>query len=153
MAFFSSGSKPKFFSHDEAARIVETIRDAESRTSGEIRVFIESRCKYVKPVDRASEVFWNLRMDHTQERNGVLIYVATKDHQVAIWGDEGIHKVVGTEFWNTELKRLLHHFKSNAYAEGLLLVISDIADVLQARFPYKSTTDKNELPDDIVFGD
>ncbi len=152
MAFFSFTKRTRFFTHDEAANIVQAIRDAETKTSGEIRVFIESRCRYVNPVDRAAELFWNLQMDHTQDRNAVLIYVASKDHQAAVWGDDGIHKVAGPDFWRTEVVQLLGHFRSNAYAEGLLLLIRDIGNVLQAHFPYKPTTDKNELPDDIIFG-
>lgn len=78
--------------------MLEAIRSSEQKTSGEIRVYIESRCKYVNPIDRASELFWLLQMDHTQERNAVLIYIASKDHQVAIWGDDGIHKIAGPDF-------------------------------------------------------
>ena len=152
MAFFSFLKKNRFFTHEEAEKVVGAIRDAETKTSGEIRVFVESHCRLVNPVDRAAEVFWNLKMDHTVERNGVLVYVASKDHQVAIWGDEGIHRIVGTEFWTEEIKKLMHHFRQNAYADGLVLVINDVACILETHFPYRATTDKNELPDDIVFG-
>lgn len=153
MAFFSLGKKPQFFSHDEASLIVDAIRTAEQKTSGEIRVFIERRCKYVNPVDRASEVFWNLQMDRTQDRNGILVYVATRDHQVAVWGDDGIHQIAGTEFWQGEVTRLITHFSRHAYAEGIRHVIIDIGNLLQEHFPYQGSSDKNELPDDIVFGD
>ncbi|MBZ5857337.1 TPM domain-containing protein [Flavihumibacter profundi] len=152
MAFFAFGKKAQFLSADEAERVVQTIREAEMKTSGEIRVFIESRCRFVNPLDRAAEIFWRLKMDHTEERNGVLVYVAYKDHQTAILGDEGIHKLVGSEFWQVHMGRLLNYFKTNDYATGLQLVVHDIGEVMKEKFPYKSTTDKNELPDDIVFG-
>ncbi len=152
MAFFSFRKGSRFFTHDEASKIVQAIREAEVKTSGEIRVFIESRCKYVNPVDRAAELFWSLQMDHTQDRNGVLVYVASKDHQVALWGDDGIHKIAGPDFWKNEVVQLTDHFHHNAYAEGILLVINDIGELLQKHFPFKATTDKNELPDDIIFG-
>ncbi|GAO44762.1 TPM domain-containing protein [Flavihumibacter petaseus] len=153
MSFFSFGRKPRFFSHEETSRIIAAIREAETKTSGEIRVFIERRCKYVNPIDRAAEIFWNLQMDHTDERNGILVYVASRDHQVAIWGDEGIHRIAGTEFWQNEVTRLITHFSRHAYAEGIVHVVNDIGGVLAEHFPYKPGTDKNELPDDIVFGD
>ncbi|MFT4024569.1 MAG: TPM domain-containing protein [Flavihumibacter sp.] len=152
MAFLSMGKRQRFLTHDEAAKIVEAIRVAEKRTSGEIRVFIESRCRYVSPVDRAAEIFWNLQMDHTQHRNGILIYVASLDHQVAIWGDDGIHGKTGERFWTEEVAKLLHHFHGNAYADGIKLIVDDLGSVLQQHFPYEEKTDKNELPDDIVFG-
>ena len=58
-----------FFSPDERARIIDAIRVAEMQTSGEIRLYVESRCRYVDPIDRAREIFWCLKMDHTVERN------------------------------------------------------------------------------------
>lgn len=144
--------KKDFFSPPERARIIDAIRVAEMQTSGEIRLFVESRCRYVDPLDRATEIFWGLKMDHTAERNGVLIYVAIKDHQLAILGDEGIHKKVGEEFWANEVRSMLRHFQNKEYAEGIVAMVEDIGNALKSNFPYIRTTDKNELPDDIVFG-
>ncbi|HEY8399233.1 MAG TPA: TPM domain-containing protein [Flavihumibacter sp.] len=152
MAFFFLKRRVRFFTHDEANRVLEAIREAETKTSGEIRVYIESHCKYVNPVDRAAELFWILKMDQTQERNAVLIYIASKDHQVALWGDDGIHQVAGPEFWKQEVVQVIDHFRHNAYAEGLIYAIRDIGNLLGQHFPYQPTTDKNELPDDIIFG-
>ena len=85
----------EFFSAEEKERIVNAIRSSERMTSGEVRVFIESRCKYMDAFDRAKELFFQLKMDKTDDRNGVLLYVAMKDHQLAVYGDEGIHKKSG----------------------------------------------------------
>jgi uncharacterized membrane protein len=59
---------------------------------------------------------------------------------------------MGAEYWNHEAKKMLGAFKKNSYAEGLLTVIEDIGLALQHHFPYDHQGDKNELPDDIVFG-
>jgi uncharacterized membrane protein len=142
----------EFLSASEKEKIVAAIKAAEVQTSGEVRVYIESHCKYVDPLDRAAEVFWSLKMDHTTERNAVLIYVAVKDHQLAILGDEGIHKKVGNEFWNAEVAKMRLHFQREHYMDALVFVIEDVGKALVHHFPYSSTTDKNELPDDIVFG-
>ena len=37
-------------------------------------------------------------------------------------------------------------------AEGIRQCVCDIGEVLHRYFPYANDTDKNELPDDIVFG-
>ena len=140
------------FTADESTRIVEAIRGAEQRTSGEIRVFIESRCRFVDPLDRASEIFWNLKMDHTVYRNSVLLYVAVKDHQFAIFADTGIHEKLGNDFWLKEVNMMSRHFKENHYLEAILYVINDIGQALHVHFPFDSQADKNELPDDLVFG-
>jgi len=145
--------KPKsLFSPSESARIVEAIRSTEQQTSGEVRVFIESRCRFVDPLDRAAEIFWNLKMDHTVYRNAVLLYVAVKDHQFAIFADAAIHQQLGNEFWQHQVNMMTRHFKENHYLEAILLVINDIGDALHTHFPYDPNTDKNELPDDLVFG-
>ena len=149
LSFFK---RKDFFSPDERARIIDAIRVAEMQTSGEIRLFVESRCKYVDPVDQASEIFWRLKMDQTLERNGVLIYVAIKDHQLAIIGDEGIHQRVGSQFWDKEVVNMLKHFQNKEFVAGIIAVVEDIGEALRTHFPYVTSTDKNELPDDIVFG-
>ena len=104
------------------------------------------------PIDRAAEVFFGLQMERTKDRNAVLIYVAHKDHQAAIFGDEEIHHRVGTEFWTTEVRKMLDHFKNLDFADGFIAVIHDVGEVLSREFPYEHG-DKNELPDEIVFGD
>lgn len=142
----------EYFSDQEKQAIVEAIRKAEQRTSGEIRIYIESKCSLVNPVHRAKELFFGLQMDKTAERNAVLLYVAMKDRQLAVFGDEGIHQKVGYEFWNAEVKTMLSDFNLQHYAEGFIKIINDIGEALVTHFPYDAKGDRNELPDDIVFG-
>ncbi|WEK35875.1 MAG: TPM domain-containing protein [Candidatus Pseudobacter hemicellulosilyticus] len=150
---FSPFSRPKeFFSLEEKQKVKEAIEAAERRTSGEIRVYVESRCRFVNPLDRAAELFWGLKMDYTKDHNGVLVYVAIKDHQFAVLADSGIHEKVGNEFWNKEVAAMTRHFKENHYADAIIQVINDVGEALRTHFPYDGETDKNELPDDIVFG-
>lgn len=141
-----------FFSVEEKNRILEAIKKAEQQTSGEVRLFIESHCRFVDALDRAKEIFFNLRMEQTSERNGVLIYIAVKDHQAAIFGDEGIHEKVGKKYWEDEIQKMLLYFKQHHLADGICQVVNDIGEALKFYFPYDEYTDKNELPDDIVFG-
>ena len=143
--------KQDWFTPAEHEAIVNAIRAAEKRTSGEIRLVVESRCSYVDPVHRAAEVFFGLQMDKTADRNGVLLYIAMKDHQLAVFGDEGIHQKVGTAFWNEEVKKMLASFGKQHYAEGIVQIVTEIGNALVHHFPYESE-DRNELPDDIVFG-
>jgi len=144
--------KKPFFNDAEQELIVTAIRNAERRTSGEVRVFVESRCRYMDAIDRAAEVFYNLEMDETEDHNGVLVYVALKDHQLAVFGDQGIHEKVGSDFWNGELNNMISRFNSEDYAQGIADCITDIGNALYQHFPYDNDTDKNELPDEIVFG-
>lgn len=145
--------KPKdIFSDADEQAIVAAVRNAERRTSGEVRVFIESRCRFVDAVDRAAEIFFNLKMDQTELKNATLVYVAVKDKQMAVFGDEGIHNKVTSAFWNAEVKKMMQHFKTNQIPQGIIAAVNDIGEALYQHFPFDKDNDRNELPDDIVFG-
>ena len=145
-------SRKQLFSEEETRLIVKAIRHAEQRTSGEVRVFVESRCSWVDAIDRAAELFFKLQMDKTEDRNATLVYVAIKDRQLAVFGDEGIHQKVGTAYWNNIIAEMLQSFNRLDYAKGIADCVIQIGDALTTHFPYERDTDKNELPDEIVFG-
>lgn len=141
----------KFLTQEQEESIVESIKEAEKETSGEIRVHIEKKCKADSALERAQEVFGELKMHETELRNGVIVYVAWKDHKVAIWGDEGIHKIVGQEFWEAELELILDYFKKGDYETGLSEVILQIGQKLKENFPFEEKGDVNELSNQISY--
>ena len=140
-----------FLSSDDESAIVQAIQEAEKKTSGEVRVHIEKKCPKKDPVKRAISLFQKLGMHKTDLRNGVIVYVATEDHLLAIWGDEGIHAKVGQEFWENTLITLQKDFKTNQIKNGLTKALLDIGEKLQQHFPYQKD-DKNELDDSISYG-
>jgi uncharacterized membrane protein len=152
MGLFSRNKPVDFFSAEEKEVLLEAIRQAELRTSGEVRLFVENHCRFIDPLDRAAEIFTALEMQRTTLRNAVLVYVALKDRQMALLGDEGIHQQVGNAFWQSEVQAMLQQVQQGKLAQGLTNVITDIGEALHRYFPYDQATDKNELPDDIVFG-
>ncbi len=152
MGIFSFGKKRQFFTAEQQALMVEAIREAERNTSGEVRVFIEGKCTYVNPVDRAHEIFFNLQMEKTVDRNAVLLYMAFDDHQLALFADEGIYQRLGRDYWNDEVKKIVAAFTKDDYTGGICTVVKDIGEALTAQFPYDDKGDKNELPDEIIFG-
>lgn len=141
-----------FFSDEQKNSIVAAIQAAEQQTSGEIRIFIESKCEYINALDRAIELFQKLNMHKTEQRNGVLVYVAVKDKQLAVYGDEGIHNKLGNEFWSNAVNDMILHFNKANYTLGICDIIKQIGEALKLHFPYNAKTDINELPNDIVFG-
>lgn len=143
--------KKKFFNKEEEKRIMAAIRTAETASSGEIRVYVESKC--ADSVEkRTVEIFKKLKMYMTHERNGVLIYIAMESRKFAIFGDEGIHKKMGFSFWTAEAATLRTFLTEERIADGVCQVALDIGEVLKAHFPYQSH-DKNELPDMPVYGE
>lgn len=141
------------FSKEEETRIIQSIRAAERRTSGEIRVFVEDFCERDHPVERAAEIFHLYGMFNTKEKNGVLIYLAEKSHQFAIWGDSGIHERVGFQFWDAEKRLMRKYLQRDEGAEGVCLAIQQIGERLREYFPAPDDDqNENELPDEIIYG-
>ncbi|WP_018476196.1 TPM domain-containing protein [Pontibacter roseus] len=132
--------------------ITKAIQEAERNTSGEIRVHIENTCEG-DVLDRATEVFAQLHMHLTKQRNGVLFYVALKDHQFAVLGDAGINAIVPDHFWEDITEHVISHFKKKEYAQGLSKGIIMAGEQLKSHFPYQHKGDVNELSDDVSFGE
>jgi uncharacterized membrane protein len=152
MSIFPLFKKAEYFTAEEKLRIVDAIRAAEQQTSGEVRVYIESKNVYVDPMDRAAEVFYNLKMDKTDNRNAVLLYIAMKHRQLALFGDEGIYNVTGAAYWNNAVKEMIANFSGHHEVDGIVNCIHTIGQTLKEKFPFDKVSDKNELPDEIVFG-
>jgi len=143
--------KREFLSKEEEKKIVEAISRAESGTTGEIRVHLEFKCKK-DPLERAKELFHELKMDETEGQTGVILYIATKDKKVAIYGDAGISEQLGGDFWQVEINKLITKFKQEKFEEGIEDVVGDIGEKLKQFFP-SDGTDPNELDNDISFQD
>jgi len=135
---FSFFKKKNFFTAEEQQLIIEAIQNAERMTSGEVRVFVESKCSYMDAIDRAAELFFQLEMQKTDDHNAVLVYVAMKDRQLAVFGDEGIHNKVGNEYWSTEVKKMISNFNRENYAAGIAEVVKDIGTALTKNFPFNT---------------
>ena len=144
-------NKPgKFFTIVEKERIVAAIKEAEQQTSGEISVHLEK--KTPAPVlERAKELFFQLGMNKTSQKNGVLIYLAIREKLFAIIGDEGINKAVPANFWEDVRDIMQEHFKNDRFAEGLEEAIKKVGEKLKVYFPYQAD-DKNECSDEISEG-
>jgi uncharacterized membrane protein len=139
------------FNEEEQQRIRKAIEEAESRSSGEIRVCIEKRCSE-EVLDRAAKYFAQLNMHKTKLRHGVLVYVATVDRKFAIIGDAGINQVVPPNFWDATRDDMLQHIKYGDIVEGIVTGLKIAGEQLQKYFPHHDG-DQNELPDDIAFMD
>ncbi|EPR74961.1 hypothetical protein ADIWIN_0048 [Winogradskyella psychrotolerans RS-3] len=140
----------QFLTIKEEAEIVEAIRIAEGKTSGEIRVHIEQKCD-IDVYEHALEVFHYLKMDNTIQRNGVLIYVAVDNKSFVIFGDQGINNSVGADFWNSTRDKISSQFKSGRFKQGLIDGIQEAGKALSLYFPWDHN-DKDELDNTISKG-
>lgn len=136
-----------FLTKKEEEEVIEAIRQAELRTSGEIRVHLERHCE-TPPLERAKILFHELKMDNTKAENGVLIYVAIDDHKFAICGDRGINEKVPADFWESTKELMQSDFKQRKFKQGLIDGIEHAGEQLRTYFPW-DTDDSNELSNEI----
>lgn len=132
------------------ARVEKAIREAERRTSGEIRVSV-SRFFWGDVRGVAERAFARLGMAATRERNGILFFIVPSRRRFVILGDEGIHAKVGQVFWEKVATAVSERFRNGDFTGGLVHGIETVGEQLAVHFPFDSTTDVNELPDDVDF--
>jgi uncharacterized membrane protein len=142
------GYSPPLFSAADKLRIRTAIEKAESKTSGEIRIHVESH-----PAEdvllQAREWFARLELHNTKDRNGILLYLNLHARKVAVWGDEGIHARVQQAYWDDVIRQMIPLLKQSATVEALCLAVREIGDTLAIYFPHTGASDENELSDDI----
>lgn len=144
-------SQTHFLSQDETEKILSCVKQKEEQTSGEIRICIESHCPYMEPLERAREIFHELSMFQTEQRNAALIYIAYEDRDFALYADKALHEKTSSDFWQSESKQLARHFYEGKRFEGIMQCIESLGACMKQLFP-PTTLKKNELPDEIIFG-
>lgn len=141
----------RFLSQLDHDRIVRAIKEAEAKTSGQIRVYIQRGKFEEAALPRAQKKFLQLGMQKTAERNGVLIFVAPRAQKFAVMGDEGIHQKCGAQFWEELVEKMRKHFQREEFTEALVESIESTGQLLARHFP-RTGASANELPDEIVEG-
>lgn len=141
----------ELFTEKLQKQVVAAIETAELNTSGEVRVHLDDNCKG-DVLDRAAYVFEKLEMHKTEQRNGVLFYLAVQDKKFAILGDAGINQKVPDNFWEEIKSEVIANFKKGDFAKGLSSGIVKAGEQLKAHFPYQED-DVNELENEISFDD
>ena len=135
-------------------RVVDAIHEAETKTSGEIKVHVDAKLPAGKtPYERATEVFAASGLAKTREQNAVLVYVASDDRKFAMIGDVGIHAEVGDAFWTSSIDALKQHFSRGAFGDGLVAAVQAVGERLAQRFPRTSKGEKENQPSDDISTD
>jgi len=140
----------EFVNKLEHDRIMDAIHDAESKTSGEIRVFIQRGKLDADPLLAAQKKFHKLGMQKTSERNAILIFVAPRAHKFAVVGDKAIHEKCGEVFWQRLVESMREHFRNERFSHALAEAIEEAGKALAEHFPKRSTS--TELSDEVMEG-
>ena len=126
----------------DEAQIVEALRVAENRTSGEIRVFVSSRKRPGDPVlERAARRFEKLGMTKTRERNGVLLYFVPESREFAIFGDKAVHEKSGDVLWAGVAAGLQRGMAAGDFTAAILGAVAAVGEALARDFPHRPDDD------------
>jgi len=138
---------------EEMDTIAAAISAVERETIGEIRVSVHKTRSFKHrntPVyDLAVENFFELGMEKTKDKTGVLIYLLISDKKFQIIGDEGVNKRVSKEFWDILAMKVAEYFRSDKFVEGICYAVDEVGKILKREFPMKPG-DTNELSNDVV---
>lgn len=138
----------EFLSKLEHDQIVRAIQQAEAKTSGEIRVYLQRGHLVDDPLPAAQWQFHRLGMHETQNHNAVLIFIAPRAQKFAVVGDEAIDQKCGTEFWRQVVESMRAHFQNEEFTDAIVEAIQETGRLLAVHFP-KQRPDVNELPDEV----
>jgi uncharacterized membrane protein len=139
----------KFLNESESAKINSAIKEAESKTSGEIKVVLARHC-WGKMEAKAAKIFRELGLHKTKERNCVLVLFIVTNREFLIHGDQGIHEKVGQGFWEDIRDKMVAAFKQDAFGDGISEGVCLIGERLSQYFPYQRN-DSDEISDEIVY--
>lgn len=140
-----------FPSHTLTA-IEDAVERSERQHRAEIRVSIELSLDWralrrVRSVrERAVEVFGELGVGNTRERNGVLIYVLLAERAAEVVADSGFDGAVATGEWQRVGTLIGRQFEAGRWRDGVLVGIEALTILLQRAFP-PAAGDVNEKAD------
>ena len=146
-----STSPKKFLTEEEAKCIAVAVKEAENRTSAEIKLVIARHC-WTDIKVKAARVFKKIGLDKTKQRNCVLILLVTTNREFLIYGDQGIHEKVGQNFWDDIRSQMVNRFKDDAFGDGICEGIKLIGEKLAQYFPYQAD-DQDEISDEVAYED
>lgn len=132
--------------------IEQAIAKGESQHSAEVRFAVEPALEPAalfvgqSARERAIEVFSQLRLWDTDERNGVLIYLLLADRDIEIVADRGVNAKVSADQWEAICRAMEASLKRGRYGEAVAAGIDAASRLLAKHFPRRAG-DRNELPD------
>ena len=153
--FTSDWLRHRAFPAAALQHIEQEIKTGEAAHAGELRFAVEASLSGAQVYDdqptreRAIDVFSDLRMWDTDDRNGVLIYLLLADHSVEIVADRGIHARVGSAAWEGICQAMEADFKAGRFEDGAIKGVRSVNALLTSHFPDLELR-RNELADHVV---
>ncbi|MGB6223431.1 TPM domain-containing protein [Haloferula sp.] len=138
-----------FLTEEQEQRVVREIHNAETRTTGEIRIVISSK-RVFRPEKYAWKAFRRMGMSKTEARNGALIVVMVRHRRFFVLGDQGLNAVVEPDYWENLALAMSEELKNGERCEALIHGVKTLTDTMAHHWPADGEN-PNELPDEIAY--
>ncbi|MGE0610481.1 MAG: TPM domain-containing protein [Pirellulales bacterium] len=132
----------------DSAAIHAAVAAAEARTSAEIKVVVVRYCWSDIRV-LAQRLFVQNQLDRTQGRNAVMILLVLVNREFLVFGDQGIHEKVGSEFWLQVRDAIREKLAAGELAHGVCAGVERVGEQLARYFP-RAADDINEISDEVI---
>jgi uncharacterized membrane protein len=129
---------------EEAIEASEKTHRAEIRVAIEVALDVRALFRVRTARERALEVFSELGVWNTRERNGVLIYVLLAERDVEIVADSGFDGRVEESDWLRVCTLIEREFASRRWRDGVLRGIEAVSVLLAREFPGAGPNNPNE---------
>jgi len=139
----------EFLTPDETEQVRTAIERAEQATSAEIKLLVVGHC-WGDIHDKARRLFHMHGLERTEQSNAVMILLVIANRELLVYGDQGIHKHVGSDFWLHVRDAMIAPFKEDRMGEGICNGIEMVATEFAKYFP-RSENDRNEIPDEVAY--
>ena len=110
---------------------------------------VPRRAKRDRAHAEAMRQFFTKRLDKTEHRTGVLIFVSKAERYAEIVADAGINEKATAAIWDDAVNALVSAIKAGQAVEGFLAAIEQCGVVLAAHFPPGALT-RDELPNKVL---
>jgi uncharacterized membrane protein len=120
---------------EEAIEASEAQHRAEIRVAVEVALDLKALWRLRSARERAVEVFAELRVWDTAERNGVLIYILIAERDVEIVADRGFDGRVSNDEWQRVCTLIERQLAGGRWRDGLLVGIEAATVLLAREFP------------------
>lgn len=89
---------------------------------------------------RAILEFYSRKLDHTKDRNAILVLISAMERRAVILADQSISSKIDASVWDSALKALLVKIKNGSIKDGIKICCSEITQKLEAYFPADNRT-------------
>ncbi len=120
---------------EEAIEASEKLHRAEIRVAIEVALDLRALWRIRSARQRALEMFTELEIWNTRERNGVLIYTLLAERDVEIVADVGFDGRVEQSEWLRVCTVIEREFSSRNWRDGVLRGIEAASVLLTREFP------------------